>query len=153
MLYAKSTGGFYDPEINTNIPADAVEITELDHAALLAAQAVGKIIKADAEGKPVAVTVSLTPDQIRAQYEAAAQDILDSTAQSWGYDSVISAASYASSGVARYKAEADALIAWRDSLWQAAYNVEVSVQNGAAMPATAADFLAMLPPAPTRPTA
>lgn len=94
-----------------------------------------------------------TADQIRAQYEAAAQSLLDSTACTWGYDSLMSAASYASSGAARYKAEADALITWRDALWQAAYNVEVSVQGGAAMPATEADFLAMLPPAPVRPQA
>ncbi len=37
------------------IPADAVEITEAEHAALLAAQSAGKIIQADASGHPVAV--------------------------------------------------------------------------------------------------
>ena len=37
------------------IPSDAVEITLEQHAQLLAAQSEGKQIKADAQGKPVAV--------------------------------------------------------------------------------------------------
>lgn len=54
MYYAKSTGGFYDREIHGDaIPADAVEITEENHAALLAGQGRGKIIMADATGHPV----------------------------------------------------------------------------------------------------
>ena len=54
MFYAKSTGGFYDTAIHgDNIPADAVEITTEEHAALLAGQGHGKIITADADGKPV----------------------------------------------------------------------------------------------------
>lgn len=38
-----------------------------------------------------------------------------------GYDSVISCASYANSGVPQWKADALAVIAWRDAVWQAAY--------------------------------
>lgn len=56
MLYSKTTGGFYDRAIHgDNIPADAVEITTDEHAALLAAQSAGKIIQADQNGCPVAV--------------------------------------------------------------------------------------------------
>lgn len=54
MFYAKSTGGFYDRAIHgDNIPADAVEIYEAVHAALLEGQAVGKIIVSDENGFPV----------------------------------------------------------------------------------------------------
>ena len=54
MLYSKSTNGFYHPAIHgDNIPADAVEITCEQHAALLAGQSAGKIIAADADGFPV----------------------------------------------------------------------------------------------------
>lgn len=54
MLYSKATGGFYDRAIHgDNIPDDAVEITEEEHAALLAGQSAGKRIVADAEGRPV----------------------------------------------------------------------------------------------------
>ncbi|MEW5893393.1 MAG: DUF4376 domain-containing protein [Pseudomonadota bacterium] len=54
MKYAKSTNGFYDEAIHgNNTPADAVEITNEEHAALLAGQSIGKRIVADAEGRPM----------------------------------------------------------------------------------------------------
>ena len=54
MYYSKSTGGFYSREIHgDNIPADAVEITPEQHAALMAGQAEGKVIAADEKGYPV----------------------------------------------------------------------------------------------------
>ena len=56
MFYAKSTGGFYDRAIHGDaIPADAVEISEAVHAALLEAQSSGKVIQADQSGHPLAV--------------------------------------------------------------------------------------------------
>lgn len=54
MFYSKSTNGFYDRAIHgDSIPADAVEITAEEHAALLEGQSQGKLIQADAKGKPV----------------------------------------------------------------------------------------------------
>lgn len=54
MKYSKSTNGFYIEAIHGNsIPTDAVEISDEDHATLLAGQSVGKIIVAGAGGKPV----------------------------------------------------------------------------------------------------
>lgn len=71
MKYSKLTGGFYSAEIHTpaQIPADAVEITAAEHAALLAAQASGKAIIADMAGKPIAVDrlSTLTLVQVRAE--------------------------------------------------------------------------------------
>lgn len=62
MFYSKSTGGFYDTEIHGDaIPADAVEITVDEHAALLAGQAYGKVITADANGAPVLTDRAPTP--------------------------------------------------------------------------------------------
>jgi hypothetical protein len=55
LYYAASTGGFYDSAIHgSNIPADAVEITQAEHTALFDGQSAGKIIVPDAKGKPVA---------------------------------------------------------------------------------------------------
>jgi hypothetical protein len=160
FIYSKTSGGFYRTEDQDvyqaagSWPKDGVAVSDDEHATLMAAQSAGKLIQTDATGTPVAVDrPGPTADQIRTQYETAAQSLLDSTAKAWGYDSVISAASYTTSGVAQYKADAQALIEWRDALWQAAYGVEVSVRGGTAMPATAADFLAMLPAPPARPTA
>lgn len=53
MYYSKTTGGFYDPSINSQIPPDAVAITKQDYSALFAGQGVGKVISSDEQGKPV----------------------------------------------------------------------------------------------------
>lgn len=52
--FSASTGGFYDTGFHTpeQIPADAVEITDEQHAALLDGQSAGKIISS-VDGKPV----------------------------------------------------------------------------------------------------
>lgn len=77
MLYAESTGGFYYPAIHGSfVPADAVEITDEEHAALLAGQSEGKRIVADESGHPVLVDPPLSPPAIpqcvtRAQGKAA----------------------------------------------------------------------------------
>lgn len=90
--------------------------------------------------------------QLTSQCEAAAQSSLDSLARSWGYDNIVSAASYANSTVAQYKAEAAALVAWRDATWQAAESLEAQIAAGTAQaPATVASFVALLPAAPSRP--
>jgi hypothetical protein len=53
MFYSKTTGGFYDTEINgVNIPADAVEITQDEHQDLLAGQSTGKLIRGNDSGRP-----------------------------------------------------------------------------------------------------
>lgn len=53
MYYAKSTGGFYDTAIHgDNMPADVVEITAEEHAALLAGQSAGQIITGNENGFP-----------------------------------------------------------------------------------------------------
>ena len=53
MFYSKSTGGFYDAAIHGDImPADVVEITAEEHAALLEGQSNGKLIDFDKDGYP-----------------------------------------------------------------------------------------------------
>ena len=64
MFYSTQTGGFYDTAIHGSaIPADAVEITDEQHQALLEGQSQGKIIAADKNGKPVLVDPPL-PDPV-----------------------------------------------------------------------------------------
>ena len=53
IFYSKSTGGFYDNQIHTALPEDAVEITAEYHAALLAGQSSGQVIMPGKDGKPV----------------------------------------------------------------------------------------------------
>ena len=81
MFYAKSTNGFYDEAIHgNNIPADAVEITTEEHAALLEGQSQGKIISADKNGKPVLKDPPPpTAEELQAQANAEARAYLAST--------------------------------------------------------------------------
>ncbi len=69
-LYSKTTGGFYHSDIHVEgVPANAVEVADDVHAAMMAAQASGQAIAPDANGNPIAVdraSVPLTPDQVRA---------------------------------------------------------------------------------------
>ena len=50
MFFSTSTGGFYDPEINLEMPDDAVEVTAQEYAQF---QASGGLVSADADGRPV----------------------------------------------------------------------------------------------------
>jgi hypothetical protein len=79
-------------------------------------------------------------------YEQAAKLNLELLAQSWGYDSFISAVSYVNSTNAQFKADAEALIKWRDDCWSKAYTIEAGT-----LPATADAFVALLPAAPIKP--
>ena len=71
MFYSKSTGGFYSREIHgDNIPADAVEITAEQHAALIEGQSQGNRIIADENGFPVLVDTPKPNPQIQINAEA-----------------------------------------------------------------------------------
>ncbi len=146
MFYSKLTGGFYDTAIHGDaMPADAVEISSELHATLLAGQSAGKRITADVNGFPVlSDPPAPTPAEFQQQREQALQSKLDNYAQSWGYDSIVSAASYAASTNAKFKGEADALIAWRDAVWAWAESLTT-------LPASIADLIAAMPSAPARP--
>lgn len=148
MFYSKTTNSFYDPEINSVIPEDAVEITVKKWQKLLSDQASGKIITSDSNGNPISVAQPApTKDQTIVQYEGAAQKNLDSVAKEWGYDSMLSAVSYVNSTNPQYNAESNALIQWRDIYWTKAYDIEAGT-----LPKTADEFIALLPPAPAKPT-
>lgn len=148
IYYSPSTHGFYNDAVNLNIPADKIEITEDQHLSLIAGQAQGETIAVDDKGNVVLIPIPApTKNQTIALYNIAAQAHLDAVAQSWGYDSMVSAVSYVNSTNAQYKAEAEALIAWRDAYWTEAYTIEAGT-----LPATSDAFIAELPAAPIKPT-
>ncbi len=83
MFYSAQTKGFYDPAIHgNNIPSGAVEITKAQHQALMHAQAHGKVIKADANGSPVAQDRVFSAEEIQARNasDAASQAALNKLA-------------------------------------------------------------------------
>lgn len=81
MFYSKTTKGFYDQEIHgNNMPSDCVEVSQQDYDALFAAQASGKEIVPDANGRPVLANppVQVLPyDKARAREYPPLGDQLD----------------------------------------------------------------------------
>ena len=130
MLYSKSTGGFYQPAINTSIPADAVEVTDADYAVLLVAQGQGQQIIGRADGYPIAVVPTLTATQMQKGVIAEVQKRLDDFARTRGYDGILSACTYASSTVAKFQAEGQYCVGARDAIWSACYAGLAAVQSG-----------------------
>ena len=147
MFYSKSTGGFYDTAIHgDNIPADAVEITEAEHAALLEGQSQGKRIVADESGRPTLQDPPPpTAEQIIAQYTNGVQQHLDTFARTRNYDSNLSACTYATSTVPKFKAEGQYAVEARDATWAKCYEVLAAVEAGTRPMPTLDELLAELP--------
>lgn len=125
LFYSASTKGFYDTAIHGNsMPADIVSITKEEHAALLEGQSQGKIISSDTNGHPILVDPPApTTEQLIVSYERAVQQRLDDFAKTRGYDGILSAASYATSSVAKFAAEGQYAIEARDATWVKFYEI------------------------------
>jgi hypothetical protein len=82
----------------------------------------------EADGNVIPAYVG-TPPTID-DYRFAIQTVVDQVAQSRLYDSGNSLASYANSTNPRWAAEAQAFIAWRDSVWAFAYDELARVEAG-----------------------
>ena len=147
VFYSPTTGGFYTAEIHgDNIPADAVEITEAEHAALIEGQSQGKVIVADESGRPILQDPPPpSPEQIVAQYTAAVQKRLDDFARTRGYDGILSAATYATSTVPKFAAEGQYAVEARDATWAKCYEVLAAVEAGSSPMPTLDELLAELP--------
>jgi hypothetical protein len=80
IYFSKNTNGFYDSEINTVIPEDAVEVSTSDYQQLLVAQQNGQVIQANDQGYPVAVNQQgATPEQVQAANKSQASNLLYKT--------------------------------------------------------------------------
>lgn len=87
-----------------------------------------------------------TPEQLQRNFTAAIQQRLDTFAQTRNYDSILSACTYATSTVAKFKTEGQACVNLRDATWAAAYAILAAVQAGKRpMPTSLADIEADLP--------
>ncbi|HEX9023249.1 MAG TPA: hypothetical protein VF799_05355 [Geobacteraceae bacterium] len=87
----------------------------------------------------------LIPIDVQGALTQAVQSHLDITAQQRNYDGILSACSYATSTNARFQAEGQACVAWRDAVWSKCYEVLAAVQAGTAAIPTADQLIADLP--------
>ena len=85
------------------------------------------------------------PAPTLADYSSAVQVLLDGAAQARDYADIVSAVSYAGSGVATWAAEGAAFAAWRDAVWLAVYAALAAVEAGSRPQPSVEDLLAELP--------
>lgn len=133
VFYSPTTGGFYIREVHgDNIPTDAVEIPEAEHAALIEGQSKGQRIVADKNGYPVLQDPPPpTAEQIMARLEARVQRWLDGQARALGYDDIKSAVSYAEEpAVPKFQQEGQALRRLRSLAWARCYEIMDQVKAG-----------------------
>jgi hypothetical protein len=89
----------------------------------------------------------LSQDQTREICSNSLGSAINDGAMQWGYYSIESAATYLNSSNPQYVADAQALIAWRDTVWEWAIpKLEVIVPG-----TTPAEFLADMPDLPPQP--
>lgn len=90
--------------------------------------------------------VSPQPEQIITEVTAATQKRLDDFARTRNYDGILSACTYATSGVPKFAAEGQAAVDARDNTWAALYAFMDSVIAGTQpMPSSFADVEPFLP--------
>lgn len=77
-------------------------------------------------------------------YENAVQNHLDEYAQNKGYDSILSACSYAAE-VNQFQAESKQFIAWRSAVWAYCYQVLQDVQGNQRQAPSIKELIAELP--------
>lgn len=92
---------------------------------------------------PPSETLEATQERLSSLLTSAIND----GAKQWGYDDIISAASYIDSTNPQYVAEAKALISWRDTVWAWGIPALAAATPGE----SAAQFLAGMPDFPQRP--
>jgi hypothetical protein len=66
---------------------------------------------------------TVSSDHYEQNIAAAVQSLLDSTAQSYGYDGILSAVSYKGSPIAKFGSEGQMFFNWRDAVWTHCYNI------------------------------
>jgi hypothetical protein len=84
-------------------------------------------------------------ETVIADFTAKIQTHLDEFARTRGYDSMMSASTYASSSVPKFSAEGQYCIQKRDETWLAAATILGNVQSGARQIPTLAEVMAELP--------
>ena len=79
------------------------------------------------------------------QIEISIRELVEAKPLERGYDNVMTLSSYTTSGNAQWKAEADAFIAWRDSVFAYAYQTLADVQAELIPLPSLEDFMAGIP--------
>ena len=130
-------------------PQDATPVTDEVFTTFTSEAPDGKQLGVDAESQPIWVDsitrTGYTLLQQVANLKTWVQALLDSTAQLYGYNDILTAVSYAGDPLAAVAAEGDALKAWRSAVWSAANPKINDVLNGRVVVPLKGVFLGSLP--------
>jgi hypothetical protein len=105
----------------------------------------GLVPISDADLATLRTPLPPTKTEIIASVTESIQAHLDATARTHGYDGILSACTYATSTIAKFKAEGQACVNWRDSVWSTCYVAMVAVESGKLEAPTADALIASLP--------
>lgn len=134
--------GFYPSEFwPDGYPETAVEITEAQYDELRSNQGQRRFI-----GDEIVVVEPTAASPTITDYENAIQSLVDSTAREKQFRDGVTLASYTASTKAKWAAEAQAFVAWRDNVWFYAYGQLAKVQAGERSQPTVEQFLAEIAP-------
>lgn len=128
------------------LPFNAIETDSTDHGQDIFTRA------KSGEFGPVAPYVPPveTPDQVVTRLSNIVQRHMDSAAQARGYDSILSAVTYASEpSVPAYQIDGQAFRSWRSLVWQKCLDVMAAVKSGARATPTEVELLGELPSPPS----
>ena len=81
----------------------------------------------------------------KSRLTSAIQSMLDDKAKERGYDSILSLCTYATSTAAKFAAEGQAGVSWRDEVWAKGYAILADVESGSRAIPTVDELLAELP--------
>lgn len=84
-------------------------------------------------------------EALRAGCIAAIDNYVEESAKGRSYNGAAHLAGYAASTVPQWAAEAQAFVAWRDQVWQAAFAMLAQVEAGAIPSPTPAEAVAAMP--------
>ena len=84
----------------------------------------------NAQGNVEEIKYQRPIEEIQNEIVNKVQDRLDSFARSKGYDNILSACTYATSSIVKFKVEGQYCVDSRDRTWGALYQILAEVQNG-----------------------
>ena len=128
-LYSLETKGFYHKRIHSEIPKDAIEISDDEYRTLLSKPFNTEIVLEDNKLVIKEIIIKETIESIIASYDSALKTHFDSIAKSYGYDNRITF-SLRAGYEGPYQKEGIAFAQWMDSCYVSAYTYYDTIKVG-----------------------
>lgn len=131
-LYSAETNAFHDPLIDHNIPDDAVPVTDELRQQILDEEYSGSMVRVPGpDGLPRTVPRQDSEATIIRRFERRVQQWLDDLAKRHGYDSIMTAVSYANEySIPRFQEQGAAFRHLRSLVWDHCYATLDAVKRG-----------------------